>query len=80
MTNFTRATLASAGRPISCRRVSVRPSVCQKSCSTETAKRTGSRKQCHTIDRDSSFLVPKKYRQNSNAVTPPQRRRQMQVR
>ena len=73
--HFTRATVVSAG--ISCRRVSVCPSVTSR-CSTETAKRgiSGSRKLRHTISR-TRFLTPKisaKLRRGR-----PQRRRQIQV-
>jgi len=75
----TRQTLAGAG--ISCCHASVRPSArpsVTSRCSTETAKR----RIMQTIPRDnpgSLVFCCRTSRQNSNGVTTPQRRRQMQV-
>ena len=55
---FYPQTLASVG--VSCRHVSVRPSVCLSQVSVLLKRlNIGSHRQCHTIAQDSSFLTPK---------------------
>jgi len=64
--NYPRDAIYSAG--ISCRRVSVRPSVISR-CSTETAKRKATQTTPHDSPGNVIFWY-RKFRQNSNGVIP----------